>query len=352
MKILYLLRYYPTLTESFIYEEIRSLQKYQGANIEVFALSKREDGHHQTRLPNVPVHYIPKSRWRRMLGAKTTGMHWLTQHQRPKDVCKIPWLLKRIESFDHIHVHFAGEAAEVAHALWIDKRIPYSLHVHAVDLFCPRASLPDLISGAKHVITISQYNRQRLQHFGCDAKVVYSGIDVDFWTSKRPISKNQAIFVGRNREKKGLSQLIEVWKTISQEYILHVVSDVTGTAENIRFHGLCSPERVRSLIDKSRFLVMPSRVAPNGDMDGIPVVLLEALAMNRAVITTAVSGIPELISAREGWLISPDRPKQLRHAIVEAFQEERGLKNRETLLAKNLSNRDQSAQIWAFFNKV
>ena len=346
MKILYLLRYYPTLTESFIYEEIRSLKRYQNADIEIFALSKREDGKYQTRLPDVPIHYIPKSRWRRFVQKQTTGMQWLNQHQRTKDVCKIPWLTKQISRFDHIHVHFAGEAAEIAHALWMDSQIPYSLHIHAVDLFCPRPSLIELLRDARQRIVISKYNQKRIQELGFDSHVVYCGVDMNFWKSQRSPLDNQAIFVGRNREKKGLSILLEIWKKLPKDYILHVLSDVTGEGENIIFHGLCPPQHVRSLLDQSRVLILPSLVAQTGDMDGIPIVLLEAMAMNRAVITSNLSGIPELISEQEGWLVPPAEPTILKRSIASAFAEKRGSKSRKKLLERGLDNQSQSQKIW------
>ena len=351
MKILYLLRYYPTLTESFIYEEIRSLKRYQNADIEIFALSQREDGRHQTRLPDVPVYYVPKSRWRRFSQRQTAGMQWLSQHQRPKDICKIPWLTKQLSRFDHIHVHFAGEAAELARALWLDTKIPYSLHIHAVDLFCPRPSLPTLLRDAQHRIVISQYNQKRLTAIGFDSHVIYCGIDTHFWRAQSEPSDYQAIFVGRNREKKGLSLLLEVWQTLPKPYMLHVLSDAAGREENVIFHGLCTPQRVRTLLEQSRVLILPSRIAKNGDMDGIPVVLLEAMAMNRAIITSNLSGIPELISPQEGWLIPAECSATLRQSILSSFMERRGLTSRKRLLERGLDSQSQSQRMWQIFKK-
>ena len=109
MKVLYLLRYYPTLTESFIYEEIRSLIRYQEADIEIFALSKRSDGIHQTRTPNVPVQYIPKARWRRFQKNTTLGMDWLSKHQRKKDVCKLPKNVSEYVRYFQVHNHPEAE---------------------------------------------------------------------------------------------------------------------------------------------------------------------------------------------------------------------------------------------------
>ena len=137
MTLFYLLRYYPTLTETFIYTEISELLK-QGTTITILALGSRKDGELQRNLPNCPIHYAPKNRLKRLLPAQTKGEKWLLQQQRQKDIVRLAWLKKMVKQSDHIHVHFAGEAAELACALHMDSKIPYSVTTHAVDIFKPR----------------------------------------------------------------------------------------------------------------------------------------------------------------------------------------------------------------------
>ena len=81
-------------------------------------------------------------------GGTRTGAH-CEQHQRPKDIVRFSWLVQNIRHrFDHIHVHFAGEAAELAHAIFLEIGVPYTVMVHATDLFRPRPSMHQVLSNA------------------------------------------------------------------------------------------------------------------------------------------------------------------------------------------------------------
>ena len=307
MRILYLLRYYPTLTETFVYNEINGLLKL-GVDVEIAALGRRDDGCQQDELPNCPIHVLPRTASRYFRPINSLGQAWLVQHQRRKDAQRLPELIKLAGRFDQIHVHFAGEAAEFAHALWLDCAIPYNVTTHAVDLFCPRPSLQRVLESAANVITISNYNQRYLDTLGISSTVIRCGIDLSKWqSSPLPQGPLRGLFVGRNVPKKGLSVLLEAAKSLRPEQHITVVTDnPPPPQENLLTLPLQPATRIRQLMQQHNLLIAPSRIAENGDRDGIPVVILEALAAGRPVLSTSVSGIPELITPAVGSLIAPN----------------------------------------------
>lgn len=307
MKVLYLLRYFPTATETFVYNEINGMLEL-GVDVEIATLGRREDGIVQDDLPNCPVHFIPRAATRYLRPICSHGQRWLQNHQRRKDVQRLPELIKLATGFDHIHVHFAGEAAEFAHALWLDCATPYSVTTHAVDLFCPRPSLLRVLEDAERVITISNYNQRYLASLGITSTVIRCGIDLGKWTpSPLPQGPLRGIFVGRNVPKKGLSLLLGAATTLRKNQLITVITDNPPPAQkNLRTLPLQSAARVRQLIQEHNLLIAPCRIAKNGDRDGIPVILLEALAAGRPILSTNLSGIPELVTPEVGKLIPPD----------------------------------------------
>ena len=328
-RVLYLLRYFPTLSETFIYEEIRALRE-RGIEIQIAALGKRPDGDLHENLPTVPVLRVPRRPLTGRLRVPGVGVQWLAQHQRAKDAARLPWLLRHIqEQFDHIHVHFAGEAAEWAHAIWLETQIPYSVMVHASDLFKPRPSLNTVLKDAHRVATVAEYHRKYLRDLGINAQVIRCGPDLKSWQpSPLPSGPIRALCVARDVPKKGIGDLLAAWHTAPMDAELHVVSDCkqTNLPKNVTIHGLCPATEIRRLMEQSNLFVLLCRTAPDGDLDGVPVVLMEALACGRPVITTSVSGIPELVDDQVGWLISPNTVDDFHRALNEANHHENRLR--------------------------
>jgi colanic acid/amylovoran biosynthesis glycosyltransferase len=82
--------------------------------------------------------------------------------------------------------------------------------------------------------------------------------------------------------------------------------------------GLLGRRALRAELARANLLVLPCRVGPDGDQDGVPLVIMEALAAGRPVLTTPVSGIPELVDAEVGWLCDPSDPAALATGLKEA----------------------------------
>jgi len=325
VRIGFIARYFPALSETFVQSEALGVQA-AGDAVRVYSLGTRADHVHVTVPPELEVVQIPRRPLAGRLRADSAGMRWLRDHQRPKDVARLPWLRARLGDIDHLHTHFAGEAAEWAHALHLDLGLPYSLVVHAADLFKPRPSFLEVLRGASTVFTVAQHHVDLLAKEDISATLCRCGPDLARFQPE-PLSSGplRALFVGRDVPKKGLDALLAAWpEAAGPDDALHVVSDASRSwPRGVTGHGFRTPAQVREHLAWANLFVLPCRRASDGDMDGVPLALMEALAVGRPVVSTALSGIPELVDPEVGWLLPPDDPAALVSALREASAEER-----------------------------
>jgi colanic acid/amylovoran biosynthesis glycosyltransferase len=321
VKVLYLLRYYPALTETFVAAEMAGVHE-AGVTVAVAALGTRRDGALVGEVPDIVLHRVPRRPLAGRLSRASRGERWLRTVQRDKDAARLPWLRQLATGFDRIHVHFAGEAAEFAHALHLDLGMPYTVTVHAADLFKPRPALRTVLVAAERVLTISKHNQATLDGLGVLSSVVRCGPDLDRFKPVEPrAGPLRALFVGRDVPKKGLDTLLEAWDGLDRpDAKLTLITDKPRGAPRggVEVVGLLPPAKVQQWMARSQVLVLPARRADDGDMDGVPLVLMEALAMGRPVIASTVSGIPELVDTAVGWLVPSNDPSALRRAIQAA----------------------------------
>lgn len=327
MSVLYLLRYFPTLTETFVSHELRGLLA-AGEELRVARLGTRSDGALAPPVAGLRVLEVPRRPLAGLLGRASPGEAWLARHQRPKDVRRLTWLRGQLAGVERIHVHFAGEAAEWAHALHLDTGLPYTVMVHAVDLFKPRPSLLEVLGEAEVVLTVAEHHRRRLAELGVASRLLRCGPELASWAALPAPEAGplRALFVGRDVPKKGLDLLLAAWEQLQGEGGLPEGSrlDLVGPDRGelppgIHAHGLRPPNVVQSFMGGADLVLLPCRRAPDGDLDGVPVVLMEALAAGRPVVSTAVSGVPELVDEAVGWLVPPDDVAALAAAIRAAL---------------------------------
>ena len=215
----------------------------------------------------------------------------------------------------HIHAHFAAHPAEAAWALAAFTEASYSVTAHAYDLFVNTRGLDRRVSGARFVVCISEYNRRFLKarcNGGVEFPLVHCGVPTR--EMRRPAHAPDAqstrlIMVSSFQPKKGHAVLVKALQ--GSPALESVRLDLVGTGpleptikglvvaagldDRVTFHGDQPEDAVRRMVADSDILVQPSVVAPNGDMDGIPNTLIEAMALGIPVVTTSVSGIPELV---------------------------------------------------------
>jgi glycosyltransferase involved in cell wall biosynthesis len=213
----------------------------------------------------------------------------------------------------HVHAHWATHPALAA---WVVHRLtalPYSFTAHADDLFVQQSMLREKARRAAFVVTISEYNRRFLiEQLGPDApriEVVHCGIAT---SSLRPPPESsrprfRVACVARLEQKKGQARLVDACAELARRGI-DVVCDLVGDgrqraalsaqiaahglADRIVLHGPQSRARVLELISAADAVVQPGIVTASGRRDGIPIALMEAMALGRPVVASAVSGVP------------------------------------------------------------
>jgi len=256
----------------------------------------------------------------------------------------------KLKDVNHIHAHWATYPALSAMILSRLSNVPYTFTAHAHDIYLDKLMLKEKIESAKRVLTISDFNKKYLIGiYGQTAEekvnVVRCGIDVNtFIFNGFPQKNNRVktiIAVGRLCNIKGFEYLIEAMHILIDETgnkNLHCV--IVGEGQNrnklaklinrfrlndfVELPGAFSQEKLQKLLKEGDVFILPSIVTDNGNKDGIPVVLMEAMATGIPVVTTDVSGLPEIaIDTKTALGVPPRDAKGLAAAI------ERVLKDKE-----------------------
>ncbi len=237
-----------------------------------------------------------------------------------------------------IHAHFAQDQAHIARIMASILKIPYTVTTHATDIFVPKSKtrLRRVLQEASRVFTISEYNLNHLLEYGLDREnIVVSLLGLDSTKlPERKISSSSPVAVCAASglvAKKGVPVLIKAMHLLQQRNIncrLTVIgSDPDGTKLKeyreissdlpVDFVGVLNSEETLNTISGASFFVLPCIEAANGDKDGIPVALMEAMGMGIPCISTRISGIPELIENDiSGILVNPESPEELADAMT------------------------------------
>ena len=234
---------------------------------------------------------------------------------------------------DIIHAGFGNRPATAAMILSKITKIPFTFEAHAYDLFVDFPFAEQKIRSMSRVFTISNYNKEYLiNNHQCDPlkiSVMRVPINREYCDKIKPTIRKdlQLITVCRLHPIKGLHVAIKSIARLKNQfpnlrYILvgdgplknelMELSKKLGVSDNVEFYGPAGNEEVLKLITESTMFVLPSVIAENGDRDGIPTSLIEAMYLSTPVISTTVSGIPELIDNNvDGLLVEPNNVEQL-----------------------------------------
>jgi glycosyltransferase involved in cell wall biosynthesis len=220
--------------------------------------------------------------------------------------------------------------------------VPYSFTAHAKDIYVKTTPelLRDEAQTAQAVVTCTEYNRRYMSaQIGADGTeklhCIYHGLDLSQFKfcCPRALDKEPRVIlsVGRLVEKKGLSDLISAAHILRQRdrsFQVEIVGDGPlrtgleaqvrrlGLDDRVKFAGPLPHDELCRVYQRASLFTLPCVVAADGDRDGIPNVLLEAMASGVPVVSTPVSGIPEVIdSEREGLLVPPNDPTRLADAL-------------------------------------
>lgn len=358
MRIAYLINQYPKISHSFIRREIHELERlgfeidriairgWVGEDVDEPDMAERRLTRYVLRdgakellvscfrvLLRRPVRLLSALRlaWTMSRRAERSfGVHLVYV----AEACRIlQWI--ETDSVDHLHAHFGTNSAEVAMLVHALGGPPWSFTVHGPEEFdkAPLIHMAEKLRRCAFVVPISSYGRSQLfrmldRESWQKVHVVHCGLDASFFASPPPppVVARRLVCVGRLCEQKGQLLLLEAARELAirgVQFQLVIVGDGEmrpdldafivryGLQERVQMTGWLFNAAVVEQIRAARALVLPSFA------EGLPVVLMEAMALGRPVISTFVAGIPELVeSGRSGWLV----PAGDVEALVEAMQ--------------------------------
>jgi glycosyltransferase involved in cell wall biosynthesis len=361
----FVVKRYPRYSETFVVREILAHEK-AGLSIEIFALRPPNDGHFQDVIARVraPVQYLylPSDGlgaegmggttlkvsffWRALSEASTVfpGFFAALEDARtvePRHLYQAVLLAQEVrrKGIGHLHTPFASDAATVTRLAARFADIPYSLTARAKDIFHKSAEMDDLrrkFRDAAAVITISDYHVQYLRAtFGSladNVQRIYNGLDLEEFPFQVPDQRPPVIVaVGRLVPKKGFDDLIAACALLAargRQFMCRIIGagplraelgaqiDRLGLQVHVALVGPLPQAEVIKEMRNSAVLAAPCIVDEDGDRDGLPNVIQEALALGTPVVSTDVTGIPEVVRDGETGLQVPQHdPPALATAI-------------------------------------
>ena len=356
---------YPRISETFIVQELAALER-RGLGLAIVSLRRPYDAirHPIHQAIRAPVLYLPEylhqaprrvvaghwRAWRRHPGRyRRAGVSWL------RDLVRDP-TPNRVRRFGqagvlaaelpatarHLHAHFLHTPASVARYAAEMTGLSYSLSGHAKDIWTrPAWELREKLAGARFAVTCTAANRARLEALAPARPValVYHGLDRAFFAppsaigSRRdgsdPADPVRLLSVGRFQPKKGFDVLLRALALVPGHVTLTVVGygpaerrlrrlgRTLGVEGRLRWAGPLDHPAVRALYRASDLFVLASRIAPDGDRDGLPNVVVEALSQGLPVIVTRVAALGEIVEdGVNGRLVPAEDPAALAAAIT------------------------------------
>jgi colanic acid/amylovoran biosynthesis glycosyltransferase len=384
--VLYLINQYPAITHTFIKREVLALERLGVEVVRVAARAGRAlvdpgDVAEEKRtiyLLRSPFGLVKAAvslfflRPRGFARALATTLRMMRRSDRGPllhilyfvEACGVASLVRKT-GVAHIHAHFGTNPAEVALLASQLSGVTYSFTVHGYDEFDKPEflGLKAKIHEAAFVVAVSYYGRSQLYRWcnGPDCgkiRLIRCGIDEQFHDTaeEAPCEAARFLCVGRLCREKGQDILIRaaaVMAAAGHKFEVVIVGDGEARAElenliavlrlcgTVRLRGWLSSADVRCEMIGARALVVPSLA------ENLPVVIMEAMALRRAVVATQIAGIPELVIPREtGWLAAAGSVEALAAAMTECLLASReqlgamGRRGRERVLASHDVDRE------------
>jgi glycosyltransferase involved in cell wall biosynthesis len=349
----YLFERFPSFGQTFCYREVAELDR-QDLALPIFSIRTPKDEPPQDwdRRIVERVQYLPDEKGlldevRRAQGKQRLSagiVAALDEWGRRTDFLRLyqaVYVGLRLQKMgiDHVHAHFAGMAARTA--FWINKFFPitFSFTAHANDIFSPREfeiGLDKLVDTARAIVTETDYAarflRERFPHRADCVCRIYNGLDLSEFgradlSSKPPL----IIAVGRLIPKKGFGDLIRTCALLAErgksfrceiigegplEDQLRRQIDELHLQNNVVLTGTKPQTELRRRLAAANIFVLPSVIDPDGGMDNLPTVIMEAMATGLPVVSTNIGGIPEMVIENEtGFLVQPGETAAIADAI-------------------------------------
>lgn len=362
MRVAYLINQYPKVSHSFIRREIQALER-QGFDVTRIAirgwdleLADPDDLVERSKTIYVLKQGIFVLLWSlvatlllrpaRLMSALSLALHMARRSDRHlllhmaylAEACRIvPWMKEH--SIEHLHAHFGTNSAEVAMLAHELGGPSWSFTVHGPEEFDRKLviGLAEKVERCTFVVAISSFGRAQLyrlvdHRLWSKVHVVHCGVDASFEAPPKQIEQlsRQFVCVGRLCEQKGQILLLEATRRLlakgidfrvvlagdgDMRQVLETFIGQNNLANVVRITGWISGDQVRQEMISSRALVLPSFA------EGLPVVIMEAMASGRPVISTYVAGIPELVRpGQDGWLIPAGNVEELVEAMEACLE--------------------------------
>jgi glycosyltransferase involved in cell wall biosynthesis len=265
----------------------------------------------------------------------------------------LPYVASRFRAagVTRLHAHFAWEGAACAYALSTLTGLPWSMTLHANDIFARRRNLEVKLAAADDLVTVCSYNARYLRDellVTSPVHEVVCGVTLPAGSAREP--SYDVVTAGRLVDKKGVDTLLDAIALMRRDrpgIRALVIGDgplrdaltaqraTLGLADNVEFAGARPHDEVLAAIASARVFVLAARIAPDGDRDSMPVVVKEAMASGVPVVASDVVGIPEMVDDAVGRLVPVDDAAALAAAIThvldlpEARRRELGARGRE-----------------------
>ena len=357
MSIGYVLDHHVQLSETFVREEIRELRR-RGVDVEVLALAPGDTapGPDEPAMllrrdfpsPRGPVDVLRHVRSlarpgrlrvlrRRAAALPDEGVPWR----------RLPVIADELgrRGVTHLHAHFGWRAAAVAAGLAPLVGVPWSMTLHARDMFADARHLEEKLALVDHLVTVCDYNLDwlRARHAPLPpTTIAVCGVRVPDAVVPEDDRDVDVVLVGRLVEKKGVDLLVaatailrDEWPGLRVQVVgdgplrhdLEAEVDARGLRDTIDLLGALPHDAALSRLAHARVACLPARIAGDGDRDSMPVVLKEAMARGVPVVGTDLVGIPEMVDDTVGRLVPAEDPGALAVAVAELLRD-RGLRER------------------------
>ncbi|MCW8884826.1 MAG: glycosyltransferase family 4 protein [Motiliproteus sp.] len=367
------LKGYPRLSETFIAQEIRQLER-RGLDITLVSLRHPTDSHVHPihREIEAPVVYLPEYLHQeplrvlkgiiRSLGQPGFGRAfkvWFKDLKRDFNRNRIRRFGQAMvlatelpETIPHLYAHFIHTPGSVTRYAALIKQISWSASAHAKDIWTiPQWEIAEKLQDLDWLVTCTAANTDYLKSLAIDpdkVELVYHGLDFDRFddscnndeqtdssgdNSENPV---ELISVGRAVAKKGYDHLLNALSRLPQDMhwrFTHIgggellpklkeQAQQLGIEDRIHWLGALPQEQVISHYRNTDLFVLASKIIGDGDRDGLPNVLMEAQSQKLCCLSTRISGIPELIVDQQtGWLVDEKNEQQLQQALEKLISD-------------------------------
>ncbi len=353
-RVIYLTRSWPRLSQTFIVNEVLALERL-GVELEIFAVEPSGERVRQPQVDQVrspvtyldrsgglrdhlsvgvrhPVRYLRAALFARRNPDLATGYATASSTEcfryAVTVAARVLRLRRRGTDVAHLHAHFAHDPALIALLVRRLTGVTYSVTAHARDLYqIPQRSLRVRAADATRVLTCCLANKHYLDvelATGRDkVTVIHHGVDLQQFapTRRRPARTVQIVSVGRLVEKKGFPDLLEACAEIAADRSFHLTvygdGPLRGELERMRaelgldglvtFAGECDSSQIVAALRAADIFALTPYVTPDGDRDGVPNVVVEALASGLPVVATKVGGVGEAVTHRRNGLLAEPR---------------------------------------------